>query len=137
MGRGKFCSKSCSWNRPKKYDTQEFLNLWTKGYSVHKISTLVTASEETVRKWAIKKGVFEKRHATGKKCSNWNGGIKSYRKKVFEIKERKCEICGYNKVPQIIEVHHLDKNRKNNSHKNLLAVCPTCHKAIHRGYIHP
>ncbi len=41
----------------------------------------------------------------------------------------KCMICGFDKV---VELHHLDKNKKNNSETNLIGLCPNHHKMIHR-----
>lgn len=42
-----------------------------------------------------------------------------------------CELCGYNKFVQILEVHHKDRNRKNNTFENLIALCPNCHREEH------
>ncbi len=39
-----------------------------------------------------------------------------------------CLICGFDKV---VELHHLDKNRKNNSEGNMIGLCPNHHKMIH------
>lgn len=41
---------------------------------------------------------------------------------------KSCLICGFDKV---VELHHLDKNRKNNSENNLIGLCPNHHKMIH------
>ncbi len=41
---------------------------------------------------------------------------------------RKCVICGFN---EIVELHHLDKNRKNNCRDNLIGLCPNHHKMFH------
>lgn len=43
----------------------------------------------------------------------------------------KCQNCGYNTIPQILERHHKDFNHSNNNHSNLIVLCPTCHDAIH------
>ncbi len=45
-------------------------------------------------------------------------------KKVIE----KCVICKFNNV---VELHHLDHNKKNNSQSNLIGLCPNHHKMIH------
>jgi hypothetical protein len=42
-----------------------------------------------------------------------------------------CQLCGYNKCPGILQLHHLDQNKKNNVPENMLCVCPTCHMEIH------
>ena len=41
----------------------------------------------------------------------------------------KCIICGFDNV---VELHHLDKNKQNNSENNLIGLCPNHHKMIHR-----
>ncbi|MAG02765.1 hypothetical protein CMI42_05490 [Candidatus Pacearchaeota archaeon] len=41
----------------------------------------------------------------------------------------KCIVCGY---IDIVELHHLDGDKKNNSETNLVGLCPNDHKKIHR-----
>lgn len=55
----------------------------------------------------------------------------NYRKIAFEHHPSICADCGWNKVPEILEVHHLDHNRLNNNPQNLLPLCPTCHNIRH------
>lgn len=42
-----------------------------------------------------------------------------------------CERCGYNSVPEILGVHHKDRNRANNKLENLETLCPNCHSLEH------
>jgi len=44
-----------------------------------------------------------------------------------------CNRCGYNEYPQVLEIHHKDRDRENNEMDNLEALCPTCHNVEHRG----
>ena len=48
------------------------------------------------------------------------------------MKERgeNCERCNYSKY-EILQVHHKDRNRKNNELNNLELVCPNCHYEEH------
>lgn len=46
----------------------------------------------------------------------------------FKRLKEKCLICDFNKV---VDIHHLDHNRKNNSEKNMVSLCPNHHKMIH------
>lgn len=39
-----------------------------------------------------------------------------------------CLICGFDKV---VDLHHLDENKKNNSESNLVGLCPNHHKMLH------
>jgi predicted nucleic acid-binding Zn ribbon protein len=59
--------------------------------------------------------------------------VKSQRAlKLRLLKERgkKCEKCDYNKY-QILEIHHKNRNRKNNELENLELICPNCHAEEH------
>lgn len=57
---------------------------------------------------------------------------KNYRFQAFQYFDKKCEICGFDKIKGILEVHHIDKNRKNNEKSNLIILCPNCHAIITR-----
>lgn len=63
--------------------------------------------------------------------THFGSGESSYREIAFRSKERKCERCSYNKHPEILEVHHQDRNRENNTIENLLILCPNCHMEEH------
>lgn len=41
---------------------------------------------------------------------------------------KECLICGFDKV---VDIHHLDENRKNNSRDNLIGLCPNHHQMLH------
>jgi len=63
---------------------------------------------------------------------NTASGIHGYRALYLQHKQIDyCELCGYCKIPEILEVHHKDRNRRNNSITNLQLLCPTCHNEIH------
>jgi 5-methylcytosine-specific restriction endonuclease McrA len=42
-----------------------------------------------------------------------------------------CERCGFDEIPEILIVHHADRNRTNNALENLIILCPNCHAAEH------
>lgn len=50
--------------------------------------------------------------------------------RLLEERGKKCEKCGYNKY-EILQVHHKNRNRKDNSRKNLELICPNCHYEEH------
>ncbi len=62
---------------------------------------------------------LDKNRAYNQRKSN-NIDLKTYRK----ITE-KCVICGFDKV---VDIHHLDFNKKNNSSDNLIGLCPNHHR---------
>ena len=43
-----------------------------------------------------------------------------------------CTICGCND-PQMLEVHHIDRDRTNNAPDNLIVLCANHHTKLHRG----
>jgi len=45
-------------------------------------------------------------------------------------KTKKCLSCDFDKV---VELHHLDGDRKNNSGANLVPLCPNCYRLLHHG----
>lgn len=59
-------------------------------------------------------------------------GINSdYREKALSCLPKRCDVCGYDKHPEVLQVHHRDGNRKNNVLENLQVLCPTCHTVEH------
>ena len=51
-------------------------------------------------------------------------------KKALAYYPNKCSVCNYNEDVSILEVHHIDENRKNNKLENLIILCPNCHKKL-------
>jgi 5-methylcytosine-specific restriction endonuclease McrA len=51
----------------------------------------------------------------------------NYRKLAFEVYQPICAYCGFG-IKEILEVAHIDGNRSNNAVKNLVILCPNCHK---------
>jgi hypothetical protein len=78
----------------------------------------------------------------GYSCSNKlyrsgpnNGSWKDdyYRTTCFYYHKKECVVC---KESNIVEVHHLDENQKNNDPSNLIPLCPTHHQYWHSKYKH-
>ena len=57
-------------------------------------------------------------------CKKWY----NIDKKIYDEITKECVICGFDKV---VDLHHLDENRKNNSEGNLIGLCPNHHKMLH------
>jgi len=51
----------------------------------------------------------------------------NYRKIAFGAYGTLCAHCGFG-IPAVLEVAHIDCNRENNDPKNLIVLCPNCHK---------
>lgn len=76
-------------------------------------------------------------HTCSKSCANKlfrskqnhpNWKEESYRSTCFLHHKKECILCG---EKNIVEVHHLDGNKKNNHPTNLIPLCPTHHKYWH------
>ena len=61
----------------------------------------------------------------------YKDGQGSYRKRALENLPNKCNRCSYNKYTAVLIVHHIDRNRSNNSTSNLEILCPNCHAEEH------
>jgi len=51
----------------------------------------------------------------------------NYRKIAFDHFDPVCAHCGFG-VKAVLEVAHIDGNRNNNDIRNLVILCPNCHK---------
>lgn len=71
---------------------------------------------------------IQKLRSEGKIPNNGQG----LRKYVFENKEIKCDLCGYNQYQECLDIHHGDGNPSNNELRNLLILCVMCHRKVHR-----
>lgn len=58
----------------------------------------------------------------------------SYRLKAMKQHLHICACCGWNEDERILEVHHIDANRRHNEIENLIILCPICHRKITSGY---
>lgn len=65
-----------------------------------------------------------------KENSNWQGGGSTgYYLRL--VPPGPCELCS---SPDAAEIHHIDRNRKNNERSNLVRICINCHDKLHYGW---
>ena len=50
---------------------------------------------------------------------------------IIHLYDYSCVSCGV--ISKNLEVHHVDKNTRNNHFNNLLPLCKNCHNLLHRG----
>lgn len=69
--------------------------------------------------------------------TTYGNGQYIYRARAFRKYPHKCEICGYNAIEGILDVHHIDGKRSNNHIENLIILCPNHHVILSRklGYL--
>ncbi len=56
--------------------------------------------------------------------------IRAIKIKLISIRGGKCEKCDYSKS-EVLQVHHKDRNIRNNDFDNLEIICPNCHFENH------
>ena len=54
-------------------------------------------------------------------------GPSNYRAYALRERGQACEVCGWRKRPDTLEVHHVDGNRNDNRLANLQVLCARCH----------
>lgn len=59
------------------------------------------------------------------------GTLKWQRKYARRVFGNKCSRCGYDKIPEILQVHHKDHDPRNGDEENLELLCPNCHEEDH------
>jgi len=67
----------------------------------------------------------------GAKHPNYTNGLGSYRGRALKKYGEQCYLCGYDTYKEVLEVHHIDKDRNNNKLDNLVVLCSNCHKEEH------
>ena len=50
--------------------------------------------------------------------------------RLLRLRGQACERCGYD-ILEILQIHHKNRNRKNNNLSNLELICPNCHAKEH------
>ena len=61
---------------------------------------------------------------------HYKNGKTVYRINAFREYPHKCSVCNWDEDEDVLEVHHIDKNRQNNNLENLIILCPICHKKL-------
>lgn len=56
--------------------------------------------------------------------------LRAIKLRLLDERGARCQRCGYDKK-EILQVHHKDRNTKNNDQANLEIICPNCHYEEH------
>lgn len=134
-GYGIFCSRTCS----SKYNSRQFLG--ESNVECAYCQILFHKSESSKAQSKSKLYFCRREH---KDLAQRLNGIKTihpihynpknphdYRQIAFSSLPHKCNNCNYSKNINLLEVHHIDTNHKNNQLENLIILCPTCHEEQH------
>lgn len=133
-GGAKYCSLSCSSKRPKPPKAPNFIcaNCSTSFYrspssAKGSKSGLMFCSRRCKEEMqSLKNGI-----SPIQPSHYGNGSGINYRILAYRYYDKKCNVCGYDKHPEILVVHHKDHDRTNNELDNLEILCPTHHNEHH------
>ncbi len=125
-----------------KYHTEEYKRLQAEKYDrnfgpvTDHIKTCQCCGKEFTFTGRIKTKAFERAKFCSRSCSNnrqswWNGKASNYRTIAFQTWEKKCVICGFDKI---VDVHHLNEDHNDNRPENLIPLCPNHHEMYHSKY---
>lgn len=64
---------------------------------------------------------------------HYGNGYSNYQERAYKEYGEVCNRCGYCENKSALQVHHIDKNRENNSIDNLEVLCANCHAIEHWG----
>lgn len=95
---------------------------------------LCAVCEKPIKNYQTSKGTCSKKCAnthfrSGLENGNWKGT--RYQTICFVYHEKKCVVCGEEKI---VAVHHYDHNHNNDDPVNLVPLCPTHHQYVHSQY---
>ena len=128
LGGGNICSNQCRYVARKNGKN---ILCDTCGAEAYKSLKNLNASKSG-KHFCSKKCLLISNSKNNDGHPNWKGGEFSYRSILMRQPEIKvqCILCK-EKDSRMLTVHHIDKNRSNNSIKNLTWLCHNCHFLVH------
>ncbi len=130
LGFGKYCSRTCGNEAARKGKN---VRCFTCGKETYKPPKQLSRSKSG--KFFCSKSCqthWRNKVYIGEKHSNYVNGGTSYRATMTRSgAKEECFRCKVNDT-RILAVHHIDRNRSNNSIENLMYLCHNCHHLIHQ-----
>ena len=146
FGSGRFCSKKCACSfstKEHRHLINEKISKKLKGKKTLRYSLYTYICEKCNVKFTRNGKIRNdrkihcdncKRKYQYKNSKDVDHLLQLSSRTVSKILKRaniKCAICGWNKTS--LDVHHIEgkKIKDANNHKNLIALCPNCHRLAH------
>lgn len=131
-----YCSTKC---RSEYMKAGEYVNCHTCGKKIWRTNSQIQESKSG-NLFCSKSCSTIHRNSLygGKQHPNYTNGTGSYRRKALRKLPNVCSAtdCPLVEVPvEMLDVHHIDGNRKNNKLSNLVVLCVWCHARVTRGLL--
>jgi len=136
-GLSKYCSKRCrreSISNQRRVNHQPNVVCAQCGKKFYKMPSRIKASKSGLHFCCRKCKDTGQRIESGLSeihPPHYACGQRTYRTRALREHKHECLDCGWAEVPSVLEVHHIDNNRDNNTIENLVILCPTCHRIRH------
>lgn len=129
LGYGKYCSRKCSSESSKTGIFKECYICKRQTWKTQKDlrtskSGLFFCNKSCQTKW-------RNQYYSGPRHHLWIDGGSMYREAMLRSEKKQiCRLCK-TRDTRILIVHHIDKNRRNNTLTNLAWLCHNCHFLVH------
>lgn len=123
-----YCSRECA-SQHRSALSRKTLNCYSCNTKFSRLNCYINEGKNFCSQSCSNKYIGE--FFKGKKARTYISGEFIYRKLAFENNSHSCALCDFSEQ-YALEVHHIDKNRKNNDLSNLIIVCANCHRGIHK-----
>ena len=133
------CSKSI-YRRPRQIDMADgrvFCSMTCYGISCRKEKSCVICGKmiqaQLNKKTCSRSCANKNRTGIQYHLGSPRDKVKSQRAlktRLFETRGEKCERCQFD-LPEILQVHHKNRDRSDNRMENLELICPNCHYREH------
>ena len=122
VNKAKYCSSVCYHRAMRKKGKTEY--------------TCLHCNKKFMDAAAHKRKYCSKACVNKAEKSVWKAAFTTVRKNMLRRGMLlKCQHCGYDEHPEILGVHHKDRNRNNNTPENLEVLCANCHSLQHGKHI--
>jgi transposase/uncharacterized protein YlaI len=136
----------------KPWANKEYLaNMYDK-YSTYELAKMWNCDPSTIQIWIRKYGIpvktyseqWDRKSKSGARILKKDGfdlqeynktyalsGCRMSKKVIEDIKKLvgKCQCCG---EKEVLDLHHINENPKDNRPENHVILCPNCHARVHR-----